>query len=63
MSTTYCEVCAKPGAHLFPEPVDGRDVYACPVCTALIDKVIVDRQLALDAEETPEYEHAACDNA
>lgn len=46
----YCEVCAKPGAELFPEPVEGKDVYACAACTALIDKVIVDRELAAEAE-------------
>ena len=46
----YCEVCAKPGANLFPEPVEGKDVYACNSCAELIDKVIVERELAAEAE-------------
>ncbi len=47
----YCDVCARPvKIELFPELVDGKDVYACERCTALIDKVIVDRAIAAEQE-------------
>lgn len=48
---SYCDVCARPiKVELFPEQVDGKDVFACERCTGLIDKVIVDRAIAAEQE-------------
>lgn len=48
---SYCDACARPiKVELFPEMVDGKDVFACERCTALIDKVIVDRAIAAEQE-------------